>query len=278
MATATTKAPPLTTPFVFPKNCYMSEVVAFSAIGDNVSRNASVEYALYANPDRSAFAVCQPSGWKGDGTSSTFAFSPAVCPKSWVMYHMTMHKQVIEGTSTKTVTTGYCCSGREKIYPSGVPGLGIDYYSSNPVCLQSFASWQDVTLTGRLGGTGAEVTFTTGTAVQPAWRVAWEESDRPTLTPAPPSLKTGQSVLDWFPGEPLSTSGSGKICTSRDTCDRNDGAALGGILWAIVVPVVVVIALILAVWIWCVVHRSKKRKREAALRSQGETGMELKPQ
>ncbi|CCF36874.1 hypothetical protein CH063_08340 [Colletotrichum higginsianum] len=258
MASATTKALSLTTPFVEPGKCYMP--LNLAAFTTNVSGAATRELALVAGPDNADFAYCQPPGWEGDSMSSILAFSPAVCPSNWPMHHVAAHETVVSGTSTKTVTTAYCCDMRQTVYPTGVSGLGIEFFSSNPACVSTLPSNHSRTFYGQPDGTtGAYATFTEGTVVRPAWRISWEATDRKSLSPVPPSLTAGQSLSFWTP----TPKDSGKSCTAEDPCQD---LQIGGLIPMIAVPSSVGFVLIVGIIICCVVAKKRKRKRkEAAL-------------
>ncbi|WQF87623.1 hypothetical protein CDEST_12637 [Colletotrichum destructivum] len=255
MASATTKAPLLTTPYVEPYNCHIpNELVTFTA---DVSGAATRQVALVESPDSPDFAFCQPPGSEGDSMSSILAFSPAVCPSYWVMHHVTAHKTVVSGTSTKTVTTAYCCDKSQTLYPSGIDDLGIEYFSSNPACVWRVP--EDYPRNIYLqpdGTTGAYATFTEGPLVRPAWRISWEATDRKSLSPVPPSLTAGQSLSFWTP-TPKDL--GGKSCSSENPCDEHH---LDGLLELIAVPSSVGFVLIVGIIICCVVAKKRKRKRE----------------
>ncbi|WYZ35710.1 hypothetical protein EsH8_X_000357 [Colletotrichum jinshuiense] len=275
MAT-TTRAPALTTPFVPEPECTSTyHVLEFhfpSAAGGASGTNVR-EQVLVAAPGNAKFASCQPPGWSDDGISSTLAFSPAVCPDTWHMYHITAHEEIVAGTSTKTVTTAYCCNAQDTVYPTGVVGLGIDYFSSNPACVRTLHEWDAMTFVARQSKTPfSTVTFTEGTSVQPAWQIAWEETDRAVLTPAPPILTPGQSVSVLVPGEPIST-----ISSPQSTCSASCGLSHGdydGIIQMIAIPSSIAFVVLVAVSVCCLMHkRNKKKKRRAAvLQAQGEGG------
>ncbi|KAJ0168200.1 hypothetical protein CTA2_8536 [Colletotrichum tanaceti] len=257
---ATTTAPSLQTPYVEANVCHTPyNLVTVTA---DVSGAATRGLALVAGPDNEHFDYCQPPGWEGDSTSSILAFSPAVCPTYWPMHHVTAHETVVSGTSTRTVTTAYCCDKSQTVYPTGVSGLGIEFFSSNPACVSTWSRNSSRTIYLQPNGTtGAYVTFTEGPLVRPAWRISWEETDRKILKPMPPSLTPGQSLASWSPTpEPYS---GGHSCTAEDPCES---PYLSDLLPMIAVPSSVGFALVVGIIICCVVARKRKKKRERKAR------------
>ena len=108
----------LTTPFVPPQNCSDQFVTTSfeSSFYWHSGSNTTVSI-LASGPADYRFAACQPPGW--DQGTSSFHFSPAVCPSGWTAYDLAPRFPAVisPATSQKTVWTAHCCSRYIPFYP-----------------------------------------------------------------------------------------------------------------------------------------------------------------
>ncbi|KAH8659816.1 hypothetical protein BX600DRAFT_551376 [Xylariales sp. PMI_506] len=261
--TTTTLAPQaLTTPFVPPRNCttqfYTTKFIT------SLGASTTTVKVLVSGPADAQFSACQPSGW-GEGTSS-FAFSPAVCPSGWTAYDLGAAGPV---TFTQTLSTAFCCaSGFKLTYNARLPISGL----SETVCIETAV--RDVTTISTIRSdvhvTQVEPQFPTGGfRVHTAWHISWGPSDTATLTPSPPPLPScATSALSiWVPGASVNSSLLGSPCSSVEE-HWSSSQTSGFLFMAIGIPIIVLALLCGCLGCWC----RQLRRKKSLKTGQGQAG------
>ncbi|KAK4158278.1 hypothetical protein C8A00DRAFT_28784 [Chaetomidium leptoderma] len=233
----------LTTPFVPPPSC------TDQFITTSYTTQSSVITVLASGAVDPRFAACQPSGW--DAGTSSFEFSPAVCPSGWAAYYLGVTTSYLDAAATRSTsfTTAYCCSSRFRFgFVNSFPVQGIP----PEACYQNLGTEP-----------GADEPPSTGLRAHNAWHISWASSDIPSLSPTPPALPcpSDPSVMisSWTPGATVDPSLS-------SLCNRNNGESTWSSSDAksyvfVVVGLPLIAVAIIATWFGCWCHRRARRHR-----------------
>ncbi|KAK4042048.1 hypothetical protein C8A01DRAFT_33935 [Parachaetomium inaequale] len=196
------------------------------------------------------------------GSTSRFAFSPAVCPSGWTAYNL--------GTDGP-VSTADCCARYNYLPPTSYLTsclLALVRSSGYSAARPSWATGIDGLQTGTPGcfkrvtaprASGVLDTFPGPVDVQAhnAYHVSWQASDTAMLTPQPPAITCPYGIDMWVPGSPVTS----KACDSTWVNDTGISPRVAEFV-TIGVPIIVCVVVFGLVGCYCYAYRKGKREQQ----------------
>ncbi|KAM3484216.1 hypothetical protein MY3957_010094 [Beauveria namnaoensis] len=196
----------LTTPFVPPSGCEGGQFTTITGVPYHTT-----DTFVVSDPRRSS--TCQPEGW--DAGTPQFAYSPAVCPRRWTAYSLT-----VASVGDEFESHAICCS----------ESFTYTNYVLNPL-----HSAQESACVHEYQTDGGNVV-----SIHEPWYISWKEADASSLSPTPPSMKQSchnVQISTWVPGSKVEASAKA-ACQGPNEIEH--GLDLGAGAFYVWLPILIV--------------------------------------